>query len=84
MLGDHRPKGTGLRGSTPQVDQLERSGQGQLPPGRCCRSPADIRYYICSYPADAATLLAATKSRCSIENGLHWVLDVALTRIAAD
>ena len=47
-------------------------------------SPADIRYYICSYPADTATLLAATKSRCSIENGLHWVLDVALTRIAAD
>ena len=77
MLGDHRPKGTGLRGSTPQVDQLERSGQGQLPPGRCCQFP-------CSYPADTATLLAATKSRCSIENGLHWVLDVALTRIAAD
>ena len=40
-------------------------------------SPEDTRYYICSYPADAATLLAASRSHWSIENSRHWVLDVA-------
>ena len=40
-------------------------------------SPEDTRYYICSSPADAATLLAAARSHWSIENSLHWVLDMA-------
>ena len=40
-------------------------------------APTDTHYYICSYPADAATLLVSTRSRWSIENSLHWVLDVA-------
>lgn len=40
-------------------------------------SPADTRYYICSYPADAATLLGAARRHWSIENSLHWVLDMA-------
>lgn len=40
-------------------------------------SPTDTRYYICSYPADAARLLSATRRHWSIENSLHWVLDVA-------
>ena len=40
-------------------------------------SPADTRYYICSRPAQAATLLAAIRSHWSIENSVHWVLDVA-------
>ena len=40
-------------------------------------SPTDTRYYICSYPADAATLLGAARSHWNIENSLHWVLDVA-------
>ena len=40
-------------------------------------SPADVRHYISSYPADAATLLGAARSHWSIENSLHWVLDVA-------
>ena len=40
-------------------------------------SPEDTRHYICSYPTDATTLLAASRSHWSIENSLHWVLDVA-------
>ena len=40
-------------------------------------APVPQRYYICSYPADAATLLGAARSHWSIENSLHWVLDVA-------
>ena len=40
-------------------------------------APTDTRYYICSFPADAATLLASARSHWSIENSLHWVLDVA-------
>ena len=39
--------------------------------------PEDTRYYICNSPADAATLLAAARSHWSIENSLHWVLDMA-------
>ena len=40
-------------------------------------APTDTRYYICSYPADAATLLASARSHWSIENSRHWVLDGA-------
>ena len=40
-------------------------------------APTDTRYYICSHPGDAARLLAATGSHWSIENSLHWVLNVA-------
>ena len=40
-------------------------------------SPPDTRYYICSYPADATTPLAAARSHWNVENSLHWVLDMA-------
>lgn len=46
-------------------------------------APTDARYYNCSYPADAATLLASIRSHWSIQNSLHWVLVVALTRATA-
>ena len=50
---------------------------GSLPTRRYHRCPNRYRNYICSYPADAATLLASARSHWSIENSLHWVLDVA-------
>ena len=37
----------------------------------------ETRYFISSLPADAKLLLAATRRHWSIENSLHWVLDVA-------
>lgn len=37
----------------------------------------ETAYYITSLEADAATTLAATRSHWSIENSLHWTLDVA-------
>ena len=40
----------------------------------------ETRYFISSLPADAKLLLAATRRHWSIENSLHWVLDVALSR----
>ena len=40
-------------------------------------TPADIRYYICSYPAEASQLLKASRAHWGIENSLHWVLDMA-------
>ena len=40
-------------------------------------APTDTRYYICSYPADAATLVASARSHWSIENRVHCVLDAA-------
>jgi predicted transposase YbfD/YdcC len=35
------------------------------------------RYYLSSASADASTFLKATRRHWSIENSLHWVLDVA-------
>ena len=35
------------------------------------------RYYISSLPGDADQLLNAIRTHWSIENGCHWVLDVA-------
>ena len=40
-------------------------------------TPADIRYYICSYPTEASQLLKASRAHWGIENSLHWVLDMA-------
>jgi len=36
-----------------------------------------IRFYISSLQADAKRILRATRQHWSIENGLHWVLDIA-------
>lgn len=36
------------------------------------------QYFITSLDNDAATILAARRAHWSIENQLHWVLDVAL------
>jgi predicted transposase YbfD/YdcC len=36
-----------------------------------------VRYYISSLPNDAEHLLAVKRSHWAIENGLHWVLDIA-------
>ena len=35
------------------------------------------RYYISSLASEAQRLLAATRSHWSIENSVHWVLDVS-------
>jgi predicted transposase YbfD/YdcC len=40
-------------------------------------SAVETRYYITSLPATPATILAAARSHWSIENNLHWVMDVA-------
>lgn len=41
------------------------------------RSTTENRYYLSSLPADAAHLARVIRSHWSIENRLHWVLDVA-------
>ena len=38
----------------------------------------DVRYYISSLPSNAERILHAVRKHWSIENKLHWVLDVAL------
>ncbi len=40
-------------------------------------STTETRYYISSLPGDAEPLGAAVRGHWGIENGLHWVLDVA-------
>jgi predicted transposase YbfD/YdcC len=37
----------------------------------------DTRYFISSHPCDAPLLLHSIRSHWGVENGLHWVLDVA-------
>jgi predicted transposase YbfD/YdcC len=37
----------------------------------------ETRYYISSLPGDAAQILNAVRSHWTIENSLHWVLDVS-------
>ena len=39
-------------------------------------SASQLRYYISSLAASAEQLLAAVRSHWSIENSLHWTLDV--------
>lgn len=41
------------------------------------RTETETAYYISSLPADAGKILAATRTHWSIENSLHWTLDVA-------
>ena len=38
----------------------------------------DTRYFISSLAPDAAHLARIVRSHWAIENGLHWVLDVAM------
>lgn len=42
------------------------------------KETAYVRYYISSLPGDAERILYAVRKHWSIENQLHWVLDVAL------
>ena len=39
---------------------------------------SETRYFVSSLPPHASTLLAAVRGHWSIENSMHWVLDVAL------
>lgn len=54
--------------SVVRVRRVRRSG-GQ--------TSEQTRYFLSSLPADAARALRAARSHWGIENGLHWVLDVA-------
>lgn len=40
------------------------------------QSSCETRFYITSLPADPAAILAATRAHWSIENNLHWQLDI--------
>ncbi len=41
------------------------------------------RYYITSLPGDARAFGAAVRSHWGVENGLHWVLDMAFQEDAS-
>ena len=41
------------------------------------KATVEVRYYLSSLPADPEAILAAVRAHWGIENGLHWVLDVA-------
>lgn len=52
------------------VKLISRSGSGDP-------LAVETRYFITSLPPDAALVLRTVRSHWHIENGLHWVLDVA-------
>lgn len=37
----------------------------------------EVRYFLCSFPADAKRVLQTVRAHWGIENRLHWTLDVA-------
>lgn len=41
------------------------------------KTTIENRYYLSSLPGDAPKLLDSTRTHWGIENGLHWVLDIA-------
>src|SRR5712691_5349743 len=63
-----RPRWPGLR-SVLRVDAERTVGE---------RTTCETRFFISSLPPDAATLARVVRSHWAIENGLHWVLDVAM------
>ena len=62
--GRSLPRGTGLRGPQRQWASLGAVARVSYRRDAATDAPTDTRYYICSYPADAATLLASARS--------HW------------
>ena len=61
------------QGQWPQLQAVVKVvGHRQTPEG----SASQPRYYISSLTASAEQLLAAVRSHWSIENSLHWTLDV--------
>jgi predicted transposase YbfD/YdcC len=64
-------------------DMEQWSGLRSIAMVRCTRILGDkvttyVRYYITSLPSHAERILHAVRKHWSIENKLHWVLDVAL------
>lgn len=57
-------------GARSLVKVLARSGQGE-------QLTVETRYFISSLEADAQTVLQTVRTHWHIENGLHWVLDIA-------
>jgi predicted transposase YbfD/YdcC len=62
-----KPQWKGLK--TVVMVQRERKIDGQV--------SSETHYYISSLDSDAAKLLAAIRTHWTVENQLHWVLDVA-------
>lgn len=75
--------------ATAEPDLLAFINDYQAWPGLACvvkvtsqrqqagETSSQTRYFISSLPPDAARLLSAIRAHWQIENGLHWVLDVA-------
>lgn len=67
-LAERHPQWLGLRSIAAITAQRTDKKTGE--------TSRETRFYIASLPADPAGLLAASRSHWSIENNLHWQLDV--------
>jgi predicted transposase YbfD/YdcC len=64
----------GLPGAWPDVAAVVLVGRERVAKGTAAST---THYYVTSYPGTAAQLAGWVRGHWGIENGLHWVLDVA-------
>ena len=76
MLGHHGPHLLGLSPKPAAVGQTRRVVKVTAHRETAMGTSVQSRYYISSLAGQAKTLLEATHSHWSIENNLHWTLDV--------
>lgn len=68
---------TSINDLTSQWDGLVSVGMAESERHVDGKTSKEIRYFICSIEADAKTFGNAVRKHWSIENQLHWVLDVS-------
>jgi predicted transposase YbfD/YdcC len=71
-----RDRTIGIEHNFPGIAALGRVTSRRRPHGG--KAQLVIRYYLLSLPLSASRLLRTVRSRWSVENQLHWLLDVVL------
>ena len=76
VLDNQRPILPGVPEHRAGLARPALGGQGGGPPGDAAGTTVQPRYYISSLDAPAERLLKVVRTHWSIENSLHWSLDV--------
>jgi predicted transposase YbfD/YdcC len=71
---------TSIKDLTTKWDGLESVGMAESERHVNAKVSKEVRYFICSIKADAKVFYQAVRKHWSIENQLHWVLDVSFNK----